>query len=335
MKLFWISSLIVIQAREPNQVQLSVALGQGHQVDFGDMQTCTCPPDQYEEDDTQAQAQPIQVGSAFSQTHDFCDDAVDWLHFSAQAGQVYTITTTSWGQRSDTVLSLYGTDGTTLIVSNDDYDSSDYSSQIVWKAPADGTYYIRVTNRTALNCCATEYDIVVETPQKPSNLILYLPVLTQGLGVKPVEQFQINAPEGVINHICPDPYEVDDSWDQAHAIEIGVLQTHSFDSNPAIYAADKDLVWFDLKRGETVLFTVESITNTHTLLELYDADGLALDVTGTTGLSWTADEQGKYFLSVSPLDDTSFGCANVVGYDLLMDIAPPSIKVIYLPAMFK
>jgi uncharacterized repeat protein (TIGR01451 family) len=46
----------------PNEVQVFVSLGNSYQVDYGDYVLCTCPPDNYENDDSQAEAKPILVG---------------------------------------------------------------------------------------------------------------------------------------------------------------------------------------------------------------------------------------------------------------------------------
>ena len=96
--------------------------------------------------------------------------------------------------------------------------------------------------------------------------------------------------------------------------------SHSFDSDPVYYAADKDYVWFEITRLDidvkrTITFTTDPVTNTLTLLELYDDAGSALDVSGTEELIWQPVDAGRYFLSVSPLT-TTFGCANSVGYNL-------------------
>jgi hypothetical protein len=136
------------------------------------------------------------------------------------------------------------------------------------------------------------------------------------------------APMGVITHTCPDAYEVDDTWQQASLIEPGVVQVHSFDSDPVSYAIDKDYVWFDLQAQHTITFTVPLITNTLTLMELYDANGAGLDVTGTTRLIWTAATAGRYYLGVSSQRDI-YGCADEAGYHLLAET--PVAGVIYLP----
>ena len=137
------------------------------------------------------------------------------------------------------------------------------------------------------------------------------------------------APEGVISHMCPDAYELDDSWELAQPILPNVLQVHSFDSNPAFYAADKDVVYFSMHQGDVVTFTVVTLTNTYTLLELYDKYGNALNVTGTTQLVWEAPAPGTYILSVSP-QTQNYGCVDTSGYELLMELHQPIRFVIPL-----
>jgi hypothetical protein len=150
----------------------------------------------------------------------------------------------------------------------------------------------------------------------------FLPVVTQMYTPSGVTSLNSpESPDGIINHVCPDVFEVDDTWQLAHAIDPGLVQTHSFDSNPAGFAADKDFVWFDAKAGRTVTFTVAPAINTVTLLELYNKKGDALDVTAATDLVWTPDEDGRHFLSVSPMS-TTYGCTDEVGYGLLMDTIP-------------
>jgi uncharacterized repeat protein (TIGR01451 family) len=156
----------------PNEVAVDVTLGHGYAVDFGDVsETVPCGKDIYEEDDTFQQAREFVVGT--SQAHQFCDDATDWVKLTTRANSVYTITTSSWGQRADTFLALFDTDGHTLLAANDDY-TTDYSSRIVWQAPANGIYYSRITNRDGVIGHNTDYDLWIED-QDP--LSLYLPVV--------------------------------------------------------------------------------------------------------------------------------------------------------------
>jgi hypothetical protein len=348
----------------PNEVTRNVLLGNGYQVDFGDVPFCTCPPDRWEPDDTWDQAKELPVGVA--QTHDFCDDATDWTYFTVQRGFVYTITTSSWGQRADTVLGLYGPDGTTLLASSDDFEGTDdYSSLIVWQAPTDaqGEYYVRTTNRSDLIGCDTDYDVHIA---QKAFYFYYLPLIhRQFTAVAPAAQTEAPAetepapasadtleeppqpegepaiepeitlsPTGIITHTCPDTYEEDDTWELAGPIRDGELQVHSFDSNPAEWAADKDFVSFYIRSEQSITFTIPTVTGTQTLMELYDADGIPIPEHKTTAdnLILTDLARGRYFLSVSPRLAT-YGCADVAGYELQADMSP--VTVIYLPLLLR
>jgi len=267
-------------------------------------------------------------------------------------GFKYTIQTSSWGQRADTFLSLYGPDGSTLLAANDDLEGTeDYSSQIVWKAPADGTYYLQVTNRAGLAGCYTEYAVVVEQEAK---YFVYVPIVVRGyassaaaLAAETEPEAETAAPDdavaapggeteseigiqGVIDHPCPDAYDVgttDDTWETADPVVSGVSQLHSFDSDVAYYAADKDFAWFELHAGQQIIFTVTPVNGElPVLLELYDASGAALGVSnghGESQLAWEAPSAGRYYLSVTAWPgEEVFGCDDAAQYHLLAEMQP-------------
>ncbi len=330
----------------PNIQAVTVVLGNGYQVDFGDLLLCSCTQDAYEVDNTAAQAAELLANNPHN--CNFCTDAVDWTYFTAQAGAVYTITTSAVGVRADTYLELFDSDGTTLLAANDDFaGATDFSSRIVWEAPQAGKYYLRVSNRAMLTRCHTEYNINILEVVKPIQQIptIYLPVVTRGTSARPGlsalrwPDAQGGAtrsplvPNGVISHACPDAYEVDDTWEQARSIESGVPQVHSFDSNPAQYAADKDLVSFQITAGDTVTFTTQ-LNGASTYLELFGANGSALNVTGENQLTWVAGLDGTYYLGVSPLNNV-FGCENIAGYTLFYTRVEKVIpgKTIWLPVI--
>jgi uncharacterized repeat protein (TIGR01451 family) len=318
----------------PNRVSLDVIPDSNYQVDFGDMWPAAqnCDADIYEEDDSLLQAVTFTVNT--NQAHQFCDDAVDWVRFSAQANAVYTITTSSWGQRADTFLTLFDDSGQRMIAANDDSrDTADYSSRIVWSAPTGGVYYVRVTNRGGLTGYLTDYDLVIGGVDPVD---IYLPVIVRGYAASSVTvgHGDVRSPMGVINHACPDGYETDDTWRQAHPIEFGVPQIHSFDSDPEHYVADKDFVSFDISDREIITVLIAQVTNTSTLMQLYDRDGNALSVTGTSQLKWMPSVNGRYYLSVSPADGVNtFGCADAVGYNLLMETL--DAYIVYLPTVMR
>jgi murein DD-endopeptidase MepM/ murein hydrolase activator NlpD len=121
---------------------------------------CTATADSYESDNTSASAKLISVGA--SQVHNFVIPGdQDWIKFTAQAGQTYLLTTSNLGASADTYLNLYGSNGSTLLASNDDFNNS-LASQIKWKAPQSGTYYVMVKNwNPNAGGCGTLYTIKV------------------------------------------------------------------------------------------------------------------------------------------------------------------------------
>jgi len=115
--------------------------------------------DSYEADNSFAQAQVISTDGV-PQCHVNTDPVSeeDWVKFEAVNGHDFEIRTKllndinqSDAAANDTLLYLYGTDGTTQLAFNDDvgytswYMGSYYyrESLILWTAPSDGWYYVR------------------------------------------------------------------------------------------------------------------------------------------------------------------------------------------------
>ena len=88
-----------------------------------------------------ATASAVNVGSSVSGTIELAG-GVDWYKFQAVAGKTYTFST-QLGTLSDTVLYLYGANGTTVLLSNDNTGTS-LASKITWTAGTSGTYYLVV-----------------------------------------------------------------------------------------------------------------------------------------------------------------------------------------------
>jgi len=116
--------------------------------------------DDYEDDDSYSQANPILVNGT-EQHHNFHKlNDEDWVSFEVQAGVVYTITTSNLVGAVDTELWLYDSDGTTLLDFNDDYVLGSFASRIVYTATQDATLYARVTEYFGRGECGC-YDLSV------------------------------------------------------------------------------------------------------------------------------------------------------------------------------
>ena len=142
------------------------------EVRFKNRQACAQDP--YEPDNTPAQATLIQAnGPPYKHTLEPPSD-LDWSAFDATAGGTYTISTDSLLGGTDTYLTLYATDGATLLAFNDDIvPGADKRSRIVWTAPTRGRYYVRVRDflQTGARGCLA-YDLVLSARHRT-----YLPII--------------------------------------------------------------------------------------------------------------------------------------------------------------
>jgi len=103
-----------------------------------------CSGDSYEADNDPAQAMVISPGQ--SQSHNFCSvNDEDWVKFQVQSGKLYVLETDALGFTNDTVLTLYDSDGTTVLAESDDIDyPQNLASRVEWKAQQDDWLYARV-----------------------------------------------------------------------------------------------------------------------------------------------------------------------------------------------
>jgi hypothetical protein len=110
-------------------------------------------PDLYEPNESAAQAQPIASNGGPWQLTFFSDPDgngkgqadTDVFALSTTAGVPYTVTTFNLVSDANTNLEILGTNGTTVLVSNNDCPGfTDGSSCLTWNAPQTGTYYVRV-----------------------------------------------------------------------------------------------------------------------------------------------------------------------------------------------
>ena len=255
--------------------------------------------DAYEPDNTADQATLISTDGA-SQTHNFhVPGDEDWVRFEATVGISYTIETGNLGPGSDTVLYLYDTDGATELARNDDFGDT-LASRILWQAPANGTYFIRVHhyNPSAMGP-DTVYDVWVNETSPPQ----------------------------------PDAYEPDDTPEQATSISTdGTPQTHNFH-----IPGDEDWLRFAATAGTWYVIETGNLgTNGDTVLHLYDMDGATElarnDDYGNSRAShilWQALADGTYFIRVHHYNPSAMGPDTV--YDVWVNETSPPQPDAYEP----
>ena len=127
--------------------------------------------DAYEPNNTIATATPIvSNGGSIHNTYFYDPDGdckvqadTDDYTFNAVSGVVYTIQTQNLLSDANTKLELIDTNGTTVLVTNDDRAAGDPSSLITWTAPRSAVFYIRSTHATDLGIYGS-YDFSVTNP---------------------------------------------------------------------------------------------------------------------------------------------------------------------------
>lgn len=128
--------------------------------------------DEYEPDNTAAQATLIATDGV-RQLHTFHrGDDVDWLKFQAKRGSTYVIETLDLGATSDTILWLLENGGVSAITYSDDTSDNERASRIVWTAPTDDTFMLQLENYRKTTGNQARYALqVIELTQHT-----YLPV---------------------------------------------------------------------------------------------------------------------------------------------------------------
>lgn len=111
--------------------------------------------DSFEEDDTLATAKALSVGVA--QSHNFSDDAVDYVKFTAKANFKYVVESTVQGS-TDTSFSLMDAQGTVLST-NDDKVSGNKGSLVSLDCTTAGTYIVKITNYNSVTGSALTYSL--------------------------------------------------------------------------------------------------------------------------------------------------------------------------------
>src|SRR5690606_12274418 len=119
---------------------------------------------------------------------------------------------------------------------------------------------------------------------------------------------------------CPaDQLEPDDDYFTAVFVEPG----HPPLSRLLDVAGDEDWLRLNAAAGSTYQVTVDQQAEGVSLnVEVYDTDGLTRLATATSGtLTWTAAEEGVYFVRVAPAPGSATGCTAT--YRVAVQPVPP------------
>jgi hypothetical protein len=259
-----------------------------------------CQADSSEEDDSYPKATLLALDTA--QSHNVCPASdEDWFKFAAEKGRIYVVQTSDLAADADTVLQLYDRDGTTLLGENDDHGYT-RASRIVWEAPANSDYFVRVRHHNvAASGKNTSYSLSVQQA------------------------------------VCkPDEFETADadngSGDATMLTSSNAVQTHNFCADPLrTDLGDQDWLAFDAVKGGNYQIRTSNLgDNSDTVLQLFDRDGSSSiqqnDDTGlgrSAGLSFTATTAGTYYVQVTQYNSALIGSDTEYTVKFLADEPPP------------
>ncbi|MFN8486002.1 MAG: CARDB domain-containing protein [Caldilineaceae bacterium] len=125
-----------------------------------------CDLDPFEPDNQYEQARDITL-NAPARIYTLCDEKdEDWARFDIQTSGVYELRAEAQGADADPWLTLYDTDGKTVLFTNDDYTSG-LSARILWRFSHTGVYYLRMRSFSAqANGKGTEYALSIKQSQE-------------------------------------------------------------------------------------------------------------------------------------------------------------------------
>lgn len=107
----------------------------------------TSQADEYETDDDSGFAKPVTVNDPDSQFHNFHREGdVDWVTFSAVAGNYYTIQASDLSSICNVALSLYDANGSLL--GESDRRGMGGNETLEWECISNGDYYVKIENAT-------------------------------------------------------------------------------------------------------------------------------------------------------------------------------------------
>jgi hypothetical protein len=229
-----------------------------------------CVPDAYEPGDgTCAGASPISV-DAVHQFHNLCPVGdEDWVRFNAQQGITYTLSTANVGADGNTVLLLYNQCAQPTPAAESD-PAFGNGADLVFEAPASGTYYLKVKDHDETYGAATNYELFVN----PSTTC-------QG-----------------------DAMESDDTCATARDLAVGATPVARQFCKPA----DADWVKFTAASGATYGAASTQVgADAHPNFQVYDQCGYAAALSEGQTASWTASSTGIYYVKITNQDPSAFG----------------------------
>ena len=146
-------------------------------------------PDQYERDDTPADASQIKLNTFAEQLRNFDkEDDQDWVWFHAlESDMAIEIEVFNFGKNLNPVITLFDTDALTVIRESrqswDPYGTGALNNTLSWHPTKDGIYYAKISNRDGSQFgLGAYYSLRVGRPIGPEMGYVYGAVLNEETG---------------------------------------------------------------------------------------------------------------------------------------------------------
>ncbi|GEM_PF-165573 len=244
------------------------------------------PTDLYEPNDTVADATPVSAGTTYKGIiyNASTGSDVDFYALTVTAGTEYVLNTESLSGQMDLAITVYASDGTTVIASNDNNQSFTDDAWVSFTASADGTVYILVQDLNGSSSPFNSYALDIASPFVAE---------TEPNGSATVNGTNIS--------------NVD--LTNAQAVALGSAVNAAIDP-----LGDDDIFMLTLTAGTTLVADVETVDSgaPDTMLAIYDSIGNQVayndDFTGRESrLEFTPTADGTYYVLVTAWDGDAGG----------------------------
>ncbi|WP_456413000.1 pre-peptidase C-terminal domain-containing protein, partial [Oceanithermus profundus] len=244
------------------------------------------PSDPYEPNDDAGTATPVTAGTTYKgiiYNPDTGSD-VDFYALTVTAGSEYVLNTESLSGQMDLAITVYASDGTTVIASNDNNQSFTGDAWVSFTASANGTVYIRVEDLNGSSSPFNGYALDIASP-----------VVAE------------SEPNGSASVSGTNISSVD--FTNAQGVALGSAVNASISP-----AGDDDIFMLTLTAGTTLVVDVETVNSGEpdTMLAVYDSAGNQVafndDFTGRESrLEFTPSADGTYYVLVTAWDGDAGG----------------------------
>jgi len=238
------------------------------------------PTDPYEPNDDVANATPVAAGTTYNGIiYAESGTDVDLYALDVTAGQTYLINTESLSGQMDLSLTVFASDGSTVIAANDNNQGFTNDAWLIFTAPSTGKVYIQVEDLNGSSSPFNSYALDIASPV--------------------VDEVEPNG-SATVNGTTID--EVDFSG--AQSVALGSAVSASLDPY-----GDDDIYALNLNAGTTLVVDTETIESgaPDTMIAIYDSGGAQVafndDFTGRESrVRFTPDASGTYYVVITAWD---------------------------------